>query len=101
MRLIYIQTGQDIVYYFLHYLAHNIYAIIYPIILWEETKATLRGEIIAYSSWKTKQKEKEEKLQETKIKDLQKEYKRVRTKEAQAQLKIAKKFFKTIEITEN
>lgn len=42
------------------------------IILWEAAKATLRGEIIAYSCWKKRQKEK--RVLENKVKKLQEEH---------------------------
>lgn len=42
-----------------------------PVLLWETAKATLRGEIIAYSSWRKKLRENKQMLIENKIQKLQ------------------------------
>lgn len=70
------------------------------ITLWEAAKATLRGEIIAFSSWKKKQKGKDEKVLEIKIKDMQKEYERIKTNELLVRLNLAKKELQELQIKE-
>lgn len=61
------------------------------IVLWEAAKATMRGEIIAFSSWDKKQKEKEKMHLEKKIGELQKEYETLLSKEVYIQLCATKK----------
>lgn len=48
-----------------------------PEILWEAAKATIRGERIAYSSLKKRQREKEKTALENKIKKLQEEHEKL------------------------
>ena len=70
------------------------------IILWEAAKATIRGEIIAYSSQKKREREREKNTLENKIKGLQEQHERHLDKEIQKQLKEAKKALDIIETQE-
>ena len=54
------------------YIRHNDTEDVNPLILWEGAKAVLRGEIIAYASFKKKQKEKIRTSLEKKIEELEK-----------------------------
>lgn len=70
------------------------------IVLWEAAKATIRGEIIALSSWEKKQKEKTKTLLEKKVGDLQKEYEICMKAEVYTQLCATKKLLKSLELME-
>lgn len=50
------------IYWFRIYIQSNNNGEVTPVILWEAAKATLRGEIIPYASWKKKQSNREVKL---------------------------------------
>lgn len=60
-----------IIYCFRNYIQSNNNGEVTPVILWEAAKATMRGEIIAYASWKKKQSQIEKLNLENKLKSLQ------------------------------
>lgn len=67
------------------------------ITLWEAGKVTLRGEIIAYSSWKKKQRLRERKMLEIKIKQLQEKHQAMLSKDSEVQLKETRKALEILE----
>lgn len=59
---------------FRNYIQSNNDGEVSPVILWEAAKATMRGEIIAYASWKKKQCQIEKLNLEHKLKSLQEKH---------------------------